>query len=101
MFGKRQTSSMVSTNERFDTLIGKTSEFHGRVVVSESLRIDGKVVGNIESPPNSMVTVAIGESGEVVGDIFANRVVVAGKVDRKSTRLNSSHSQQSRMPSSA
>jgi len=81
MFGKRQTSSMVSTNERFDTLIGKTSEFHGRLVVSESLRIDGKVVGNIESPPNSMVTIAIGESGEVVGDIFANRVVIAGKVE--------------------
>ena len=49
MFGKRQSSSMASANERFDTLIGKTSEFHGRVVVSESLRIDGKVVGNIES----------------------------------------------------
>ena len=26
---------------------------------------------------------------------------MAGKIDRKSTRLNSSHSQQSRMPSSA
>jgi cytoskeletal protein CcmA (bactofilin family) len=81
MFGKRQTSSIASANERFDTLIGKTSEIHGRIVVSESLRIDGKVVGNIESPPNSTVTIAIGESGEVVGDIFANRVVVAGKVE--------------------
>ena len=28
-------------------------------------------------------------------------MVEAGRVDRKSTRLNSSHSQQSRMPSSA
>ncbi len=81
MFGKRKTSLLLPTNERFDTLIGKTSEIHGRIVVSESLRIDGRVVGNIESPPNSMVTIAIGETGEVVGDIFANRVVVAGKVE--------------------
>ena len=30
-----------------------------------------------------------------------NRSAIAGKTDRKSTRLNSSHSSQSRMPSSA
>ena len=30
-----------------------------------------------------------------------SRLVTAGYADRKSTRLNSSHSQQSRMPSSA
>ena len=32
---------------------------------------------------------------------WAERTDLFGKVDRKSTRLNSSHSQQSRMPSSA
>jgi cytoskeletal protein CcmA (bactofilin family) len=47
MFGKRKTSLLLPTNERFDTLIGKTSEIYGRMVVGESLRIDGKVVGNI------------------------------------------------------
>ena len=42
------------------------------------------------------------------GDWFVPEMLIAGKamagaleVDRKSTRLNSSHSQQSRMPSSA
>ena len=34
-------------------------------------------------------------------DAFAQACADAGIVDRKSTRLNSSHSQQSRMPSSA
>jgi cytoskeletal protein CcmA (bactofilin family) len=81
MFGKRKTSLLLPTNERFDTLIGKTSEIYGRMVVGESLRIDGKVVGNIESEENSKVTVAVGEDGEVVGDIFAYRVMVAGKVE--------------------
>ena len=81
MFGKRKTSILLPTNERFDTLIGKTSEIYGRMVVGESLRIDGKVVGNIESEENSKVTVAVGEDGEVIGDIFAYRVMIAGKVE--------------------
>ena len=81
MFGKRKATLLMPTNERFDTLIGKTSEIYGRMVVGESLRIDGKVVGNIESEENSKVTVAVGEDGEVVGDIFAYRVMVAGKVE--------------------
>jgi cytoskeletal protein CcmA (bactofilin family) len=81
MFGKRKTSILLPTNERFDTLIGKTSEIYGRMVVGESLRIDGKVVGNIESEENTKVTVAVGEDGEVIGDIFAYRVMIAGKVE--------------------
>jgi cytoskeletal protein CcmA (bactofilin family) len=81
MFGKRKTSLLLPTNERFDTLIGKTSEIYGRMVVGESLRIDGRVVGNIESEENTKVTVAVGEDGEVVGDIFAYRVMIAGKVE--------------------
>jgi cytoskeletal protein CcmA (bactofilin family) len=81
MFGKRKTSLLLPTNERFDTLIGKTSEIYGRMVVGESLRIDGKVVGNIESEENTKVTVAVGEDGEVIGDIFAYRVMIAGKVE--------------------
>ena len=38
------------------------------------------------------------------GDFFVPEMLISGKAmsgDRKSTRLNSSHSQQSRMPSSA
>ena len=81
MFGKRKTSLLLPTNERFDTLIGKTSEIYGRMVVGESLRIDGKVVGNIESEENTKVTVVVGEDGEVIGDIFAYRVMIAGKVE--------------------
>ena len=81
MFSKRKTSLLLPTNERFDTLIGKTSEIYGRMILGESLRIDGKVVGNIESEEDSKVTVAVGEDGEVVGDIFAYRVMIAGKVE--------------------
>ena len=46
----------------------------------------------------------IREAGAVIMDIYATDFDVTKKgddSDRKSTRLNSSHSQQSRMPSSA
>ena len=50
----------------------------------------------------SGVTV-VKEFSEIPGDFKPNAIVMAVKpqADRKSTRLNSSHSQQSRMPSSA
>jgi cytoskeletal protein CcmA (bactofilin family) len=45
------------------------------------VRIDGKVTGNIETGKDNKVTVAIGPTGEVAGDITAHRVMVAGKVE--------------------
>ena len=38
---------------------------------------------------------------KIAGDEALNAVVVKGEIDRKSTRLNSSHIATSRMPSSA
>jgi cytoskeletal protein CcmA (bactofilin family) len=51
------------------------------LVLLDSVRIDGKVVGNIETTKEHKVTVAIGASGEVSGDVTAHRVMVAGKVE--------------------
>jgi cytoskeletal protein CcmA (bactofilin family) len=45
------------------------------------VRIDGKVIGNIETAKEKKVTVAIGRSGEVFGDITAYRIMVAGKIE--------------------
>ena len=43
----------------------------------------------------------IGDANPVSTDVDAARALGYSDIDRKSTRLNSSHSQQSRMPSSA
>ena len=80
MFQKFSQKSMSATSEKFDTLIGRTTTIQGNLIVRDSLRIDGKVVGNIESAPDSKITVAIGPTGEITGDITAHRVMVAGKV---------------------
>ena len=79
-FAKNKSATFKALPEKFDTLVGKNTAIHGRLVLQESIRIDGKVVGNIESSKEESITVVIAASGEVQGDIVAQRVVVAGKV---------------------
>ena len=81
MFQKLKNKTFSDTQERFDTLVGRTTTVYGRLVLLDSVRIDGKVLGNIETAPGNMISVAIGPTGEVTGDITAHRVLVAGKVD--------------------
>ena len=82
MFTKKKTSisPLVMDQEKFDTLIGRHAEIHGCLKLKESVRIDGKVVGNIEAPNDDSISVVIGPMGEVMGDVLASRIIVAGKV---------------------
>ena len=81
MFEKLKNKSFVATQEKFDTLVGRTTTVFGRLVLLDSVRIEGKVMGNIETAPGNKISVAIGPTGEVKGDITAHRVLVAGKVE--------------------
>jgi cytoskeletal protein CcmA (bactofilin family) len=67
--------------ESFDTLIGAATRIEGRMVVNKSIRLDGTIEGSIESSTDNQVTVAIGHSGLVHGDVRAHRVLVNGQVD--------------------
>ncbi len=82
MFGSKKNNGtpLVKSPERFDTLIGRQTEIHGALRLKQSVRIDGKVIGNVEAPKDEAITVVVGAEGEVQGDVFARRVVVAGKV---------------------
>lgn len=82
MFGKKKNLSNPLTlhQEKFDTLIGRHAEFEGQLHLSESVRIDGRVLGNVLSRADQPVSVVIGPGGEVVGDVVAQKVIVAGKV---------------------
>ena len=82
MFGKKKEKAtpLMLSQERFDTLIGRDTEIHGKLVIHESVRIDGKVIGNIESRKDTSTTVVVGASSQIQGDILAHRVVVAGQV---------------------
>ncbi len=63
--------------DTIETLIGKETVFTGDLVVSESLRIDGTLIGNIKEAAN----VIVGETAKVKGNIKANYVVIDGTVE--------------------
>ena len=82
VFKKSQSIKFLQpTMESFETIVGPATEVHGRIVANESLRIDGRVVGNIESRQGKNVSIALGRTGMVQGDINAFRVLVAGRVE--------------------
>jgi cytoskeletal protein CcmA (bactofilin family) len=80
MFDHFKNKSMATSSEKFDTIVGRTTTIQGNLILLDSVRIDGRVMGNIESAPDCKIAVAIGPTGEVTGDIKAHRVMVAGKV---------------------
>lgn len=59
-----------------DTLLGIGSEFKGQINAKGTVRVDGKVEGNV----NSEDGVIIGEKGLVKGNIGAKTVMISGKV---------------------
>ena len=83
MFFKKKsaTPALQLTVESFDTIIGQSTTVHGRVVAETGLRIDGTVIGDIEALDNSGISIALGRTGRVQGDIHASRVLIAGQVD--------------------
>ena len=58
----------------------------------------GGVVGGV---PGALVGGALGVASSLLGGLFGNHNTNKINLDRKSTRLNSSHITRSRMPSSA
>ena len=89
MFTRKKTSTtpLVLNQEKFDTLIGRHAQIHGCLKLQESVRIDGQVVGNIEAPNDDSISVVIGPTGEVMGDVSASRILVAGRGRAISTPL--------------
>jgi cytoskeletal protein CcmA (bactofilin family) len=81
LFTKNKKMNSSDSIESFDTLIGAATRIEGRMVVNKSIRLDGTIEGSIESLVETQVTVAIGNTGLVNGDVRAHRVLVNGQVD--------------------
>lgn len=64
------------TNLEVLTFLGIGTEFKGKVVFQGTLRIDGKVEGEVDGDD----TLLIGESGVVNGIIRASNIQISGKV---------------------
>jgi cytoskeletal protein CcmA (bactofilin family) len=62
------------------SVISSATRLEGTLHVDESIRIDGKLEGNLEQPDGESRWILIGPTGEVHGDIRAQNVSIAGKV---------------------
>lgn len=62
--------------DKTDTLVGEGTTFEGKIKSEASIRVDGLVIGDIESAGH----VTIGENGAARSNIFAHDLILAGKI---------------------
>lgn len=75
MFSSKKTPE--SQSSPINTLIGENCTIQGHIDSRDSIRIDGRVVGNICGGG----TVILSEKGSVKGNIEAEHLLVYGKVE--------------------
>lgn len=75
--GKREPSVSVKGGGELHTLLGKGSEFEGKLTFEGQVRIDGKYTGHIVTKD----LLVIGESAKVTAEIVAGHVIINGTVE--------------------
>lgn len=73
----RPAASVEPSANKLDTIIGQGASVNGLIATEGSLRIDGRVEGEIKSTGD----VIIGEKGVVIASISAQNISVAGSVN--------------------
>src|SRR2546423_11886369 len=71
------------SGDQIENVLGRSLQVQGDMKAEGAFRIDGKVVGNVESA----AAVIVGESGCVHGDVRGRDVVVAGTVQGNVTAV--------------
>ena len=66
----------IGRGGELNTIIGKGTVINGDMNVQNSLRIDGKVIGNVSATD----TVIVGKEGEVEGKVRGKNILLAGIV---------------------
>ena len=62
-------------------LLGIDTKFEGSIRFTGTLRIDGTVVGNIQSEPGSGSVLIVNQQATVSGDIVSDSVLISGRVE--------------------
>ncbi|MEN3013398.1 MAG: polymer-forming cytoskeletal protein [Endomicrobiia bacterium] len=81
MFAKKTTS----VPKEIETIIGEGTIFQGSIKSKGSIRVDGRLEGNIIEASQ----VIVGSKGVVQGDITAHSVIIGGKVNGNITAIES------------
>ncbi|MCG3120871.1 MAG: hypothetical protein ALAOOOJD_03766 [bacterium] len=78
MLGKKDMDDFEKSGD-LNTIIGKGSAVEGTVKVQSSLRVDGRIKGQV-STTDSLV---IGKEGEIEGEVRVKNAIVGGKIKGK------------------
>lgn len=73
MFGKKKQPPIKS-------LIAQGTVIEGNLKFSDGLRIDGEVIGDIRAVEGGASILVVSESGSVCGGIYADHVIINGRV---------------------
>lgn len=74
MFGSNKPNLQSSNPDKINTLIGKDTVFQGTITATGTIRVEGKVNGEIKTKGD----LVIGETGELEASVEANNVLLAG-----------------------
>ena len=74
---KREEENVVQRAGELNALLGKGSEFEGKLTFEGQVRIDGKFTGQIQTKD----MLVIGEGAKVQAEIVAGTVVINGTVE--------------------
>lgn len=74
-----KTMNTRSGTGELSTIIGPDANLEGRLSVKNSMRVDGRIKGELTS--NEVITV--GSNGAVDGDVTAKDIIVGGKITGK------------------
>jgi cytoskeletal protein CcmA (bactofilin family) len=78
MLGKKDMDDFDKSGD-LNTIIGKGSVVEGTVKVQSSLRVDGRIKGQV-STTDSLV---IGKEGEIEGEVRVKHAIVGGRIKGK------------------
>lgn len=75
-----KSSSHRKALQSIGSVLGAATRLEGTLHVDESVRIDGKLEGNLEQSDGNSRWIIIGPGGQIHGDIRAQNISIAGKV---------------------
>lgn len=86
MFNSNKKTSTINT-DRIDTLIGRNTGIEGALTAEGTVRIEGKLKGDVTLSGNLIV----GEEGSVKGNVKADSVILSGIIEGNVTVENHLH----------